>query len=962
MADALLSVVLKQLASAVETGIQRELSLLFGGQNEAENLATTLTAIRSVLNDAEKKQVKESSVRVWLEELKSIAYHLEDVLDEWNTRISGPKIDRKLKHFPRTKSVRLISLCFCFNRSVAYRDIGVKMESIKERLSRVAIEKDKFHFALEGKSREESERLETTPLIDVSEVCGRDSVKTSLISMLCDDIEDASCPVVVSVLGMGGMGKTTLAQLAFNDEGVDEHFDYKIWICVSEPFDKTHIAKMIIETVMWSGWSNLQKQLQRSVGGKVLWSDSQKELQRSVEGKEFLWSDLQKELQICVEGKKFFLVLDDVRTDDFRQWEPIKIPLKSGAVGSRILVTTRNERVSKMMEATFILPLGNLSPEDSWTLFGRLAFYGKSREDRDNLEVIGRRIADRCKGLPLAIKTIGSLLRSKETKQAWKSVLDSELWELEEVEKGIFASLFLSYYDLSSPLKRCLTYCAIIPKDYNIEKNALIQQWMAQGFLASSRSVEMEQIGEEYFDNLAMRSFFQDLAVDREDPRVVTCKMHDIVHDFVQFLAKNECFIMNVDGKKKSKWDHLHKETHHLTLLGQMGQFHPAVYRLKNLRTLQVLQENTSTIPRDLFHCMTSLRQLDLSHTNIEELPSEVGRLLHLRKLNLSSLNLVQLPDTVSMLYNLQTLDLYCCRLLERLPSSLRKLINLRHLNIKETDRLSILPQGIGQLYNLRTLCKFIVKGKGEGCSISELKYLNDLRGDLEISGLENVMDIDEASEADLKYKEHLLSLDLVFALGAKEVMEKVIEAFEPPPNLEVLQVYDYGGSSFPNWLTLLTNLKDLKLLSCVNCERLPSLGRLPSLEKLLIGHFNSVKYVGLEFLGLDPVAERKDSTEPFIAFPKLKELTFRFMVEWEKWDLTSSAHADSCASSSSSNVSVTMRNAMPCLQSLSLYDCPKLIAVPQDLILMPPEELAITRCPIVEQQNINNASIDGFN
>ncbi|XP_002518080.2 putative disease resistance protein RGA4 [Ricinus communis] len=936
MADALVSVVLQQLTSILQAEIQQEARLLFGGPEEVQKLTTALTAIRAVLNDAEKKQVKESSVQVWLEGLKAISYDLDDLLDEWNTKIYRPKIERirKDKSLFSKKMVCFspyLSPLFCFNQTVVHHDMGIKMKGIKERLDLIAIEKERYHFSLEGRS-EEPERLETTPLIDVSEVRGRELDKDTLISKLCDDsLEEISPngPGVVSIVGMGGMGKTTLAQLAFNDETVNTHFEHKIWVCVSESFDKTLIAKMIIEAT---------------------------EIHRPY----LFWPELQRQLQNSVNGKKILLVLDDVRIDDFQIWEPLKVPLGSAALGSRILVTTRNERASMMMEACYRLSLGKLSPVDSWLLFSRFAFYGKSREDRCNLEATGRKIADRCKGLPLALKTLGSLMRFKETKQAWEDILDSELWEIEEVERGIFTPLLLSYYDLPSPMKRCFTYCAIFPKDYKMDKETLIHHWMAQGFLVPSGSMDMEQKGAEYFDNLAMRSFFQDLERDMDDPRKITCKMHEIVHDFAQFLTKNECLIIDVDERHISGLDMLHTRTRHLTLIGPMEYFHPSVYNFRNLRTLLVLQKEMLTvpgdlfrirsIPGDLFNCLTSLRGLDLSHTLITRLPSEIGKLLHLRWLNLSKLDLEELPNTLSNLYNLQTLNLDRCKRLQRLPGGLGKLKNLRHLNLRETDCLNIFPQGIERLSNLRMLTKFVVSENKEGCNIAELKNLKYLRGHLEISRLEKVVDTDKAKEADLTNK-HLQSLDLVFSFGVKEAMENVIEVLQPHPELEALQVYDYGGSIFPNWITLLTKLKHLRLLSCINCLQLPPLGKLPSLEKLLIGHFNSLKSVSAELLGIDPVTDVY-CKESFVAFPKLNELTFRFMVEWENWEeITTSSAVAGSSSCSSSNVSAVTRRAMPCLRSLSLYDCPKLKAVPEYLHLLPLEELIITRCPILEQQ-----------
>ena len=174
-------------------------------------------------------------------------------------------------------------------------------------------------------------------------------------------------------------------------------------------------------------------------------------------------------------------------------------------------------------------------------MFSQVAFSGKTSEECQKFEEVGRRIVKKCKGLPLAVKTLGSLLRFKNTIEEWHRVLDSEMWELEQAENGIFPPLLLSYFDLPSELKRCFLYCAIFPKDYDISKDQLIKLWMAQDYLKPKQNKDMELVGEEYFEKLAMRSFFQDFDIDQDDGSIITCKMHDMVHDLAQYLTKNEC-------------------------------------------------------------------------------------------------------------------------------------------------------------------------------------------------------------------------------------------------------------------------------------------------------------------------------------------------------------------------------------------------------------------------------------
>ncbi len=392
-----------------------------------------------------------------------------------------------------------------------------------------------------------------------------------------------------------------------------------------------------------------------------------------------------------IKGKKFFLVLDDVWTEDYEIWELFRLVLQTGAQGSRILVTTRKRRVSEIMGSAYEINLEALCDEDCWLIFSKIAFLEKHLEHRKKLEDIGREIAKKCKGLPLAARTLGSLMRFKKSRERWNNVLDSSLWELEDVEKGLFAPLLLSYYELPFTMKRCFSYCAVFPKDYVIYTNDLVKLWMAQGYLHSEENMDMEIIGEEYFDNLAMRSFFQDFEKDEDDDRIRSCKMHDIVHDFAKLLTKNECFTIEVDGVKELGIESFNKCTRHLSLTPRgETQFPVEVYAAKKLRTLLPLKStfsNFNHVLPDILQHLTCLRALNLNSSSIEKLPDEVERLVHLRFIDLSSNHKIkELPETTCNLYNLHTLDISRCRGIEKLPQGMGKLIKLRHLSLRGID------------------------------------------------------------------------------------------------------------------------------------------------------------------------------------------------------------------------------------------------------------------------------------
>ncbi|XP_059451909.1 putative disease resistance RPP13-like protein 1 [Corylus avellana] len=307
---------------------------------------------------------------------------------------------------------------------------------------------------------------------------------------------------VIAIVGMGGMGKTTLAQFVYNDNRVKKHFNnLDAWVCVSEEFDVFKITKTILEAVTSS-------------------TCDIKDL-----------NQLQLRLRECLTGKKFLLVLDDVWNESYVQWEALCKPFKYGAQGSKVLVTTRNNSVLSVARA-LSHRLMELPEEDCWSLFAKHAFHDGNSNAHGELEVIGRKIIEKCGGLPLAVKTIGALLGSKPDVNEWDKILKSELWDLPIDEMGILPALRLSYKYLSSPLKQCFAYCSIFPKDYAFKKDQLILLWMAEGFIYQPKNRTMEEVGNEYFLTLESRSLFQKSSDDK------SCfVMHDLVSDLAKSIS-----------------------------------------------------------------------------------------------------------------------------------------------------------------------------------------------------------------------------------------------------------------------------------------------------------------------------------------------------------------------------------------------------------------------------------------
>ncbi|XP_021813328.1 putative disease resistance protein RGA3 [Prunus avium] len=741
MADALIPVLLRQLAEITYQQIEKEVRLVLDVKKEVAKITSNLKAIQAVLEDAEKRQVKEATVRDWLEKLKDVSYEMDDVLDEWNTEFLRQQVEKQEeeeegKDALVAKKKVCFSIpchCFCFNqvsRVILRRDIALKIKDLNDRLNEIAIERQTYNFQTTEKGIEHRPER------------------------------------------MGGIGKTTLAQLVYNDESIKAHFEKRIWVCVSEPFDTFKIAKAIIDG---NGTPN---------------SD----------GLEAFLQCVSK----SVEGKKFLLVLDDMWTQDHREWEQLKLPLQNGSTGSKILVTKRKEGVAIMMGAeSDMIRLNELSETYCWSLFHHIACFDRREEESNVFEAIGKEIVKKCKGLPLAAKTLSSLMRFKKTREEWEDVLHSKIWELKEIEQEVFQPLLLSYYDLALAIRNCLLYCVIFPKGYVFTKKHLIELWMAQDYLNLEGDKNKEIVGQNYFNNLVMRSFFQDFAGD--DFGNVRYKMHDIVHDFVQFLTKKEAFVIEVKDANK-RIELRGYKVRHLTLIALEDPYGSRTSLLapvsseicKSMRTLATFGSRISTLDPDFILQLKALRTLNLSENDIEELPKEIGELIQLRYVDLSrNYPLVELPNTKCNLYNLQTLCLDYCRQLATLPKAMGKLIKLKHRHVMCCDGLKYLPKGIGRLTSLRALDQFPVCGgddENDTFKLGDLRLLDKLEGSLFISELGNLTDASEVKKARLWNKKHILHLRLDFsngdnAEGDRKSDVEILNVLEGPQNLKSLDI-----------------------------------------------------------------------------------------------------------------------------------------------------------------------------
>jgi len=872
-----------------------------------------LHSINALADDAELKQFRDPHVKAWLFAVKEAVFDAEDLLGEIDYELTRCQVEAQSQPQAITSKV---SNFFNATFSSFNKRIESELKEVLDKLEYLAIQKGALGLKESTYSSGESgsnvsQKLPSTSLVAESVIYGRDADKEMIVNWLTSETDIRNQPSILSIVGMGGLGKTTLAQHVYNDPKMDHaKFDTKAWVCVSDHFNVLTVTKTILEAIT--------------------------DKKDDSENLEMVHKKLKEKL--C--GKKFLLVLDDVWNQRRDEWEAVQTPLSYGAPGSKILVTTRDENVASIMQSK-VHRLRQLREDECWKVFEKNASKDDNLELKDELKEIGRRIVEKCKGLPLALKTIGCLLRTKSSILEWQSILESDIWNLPKEDSEIIPALFLSYHYLPSHLKRCFAYCALFPKDYEFEKEKLILLWMAENFLQwPQQSRHPEEVGEQYFNDLLSRSFFQQSSTERHESRVIRYfVMHDLLNDLAKYVCADFCFRLKFD-----KGQCIQKTTRHFSFVvidvkgfDGLGSLTAA----KRLRSFLPITEIGRTYfgyyhwqfkisIYDLFSKIKFLRVLSFCGClDLREVPDSVGDLKHLHSLDLSCTMIQKLPDSICLLYNLLILKLNYCVKLEELPSNLHKLTKLHCLEFENT-KVTKMPMHFGELKNLQILNTFVIDRNSE-LSTKQLGGLN-LHGRLSINEVQNITNPLDALETNLKSKR---LVDLQLKLKWDHIPDdprkekEVFENLEPSKHLECLTIMSYCGTQFPSWVfnNSLSNLLFLRLEDCKYCLCLPSLGLLSSLKSLHIGGFDGIVSIGAEFYGSNSSS-----------FLSLERLEFYKMKEWEEWE---------CKTTS-----------FPCLQYLSLKHCPKLKGFSGHLLCL--KDLFIGECDKLNiSENMDTSSLE---
>ncbi|KAH7679445.1 P-loop containing nucleoside triphosphate hydrolase protein [Dioscorea alata] len=633
-----------KLVERLTNVIEEKAIMVLGVKNELQRLQRRMERIARVLKDAEKRRIQDETVKGWVDELKDLMYNADDIIDL--CMIEGLELlhddDHSSTESSSTASIRVrcnFPLLSCV-RSVPFRyEIADKIKSLNDKLNEISEDKDKFNFILSSKSNvehvmNEASYRQSSSLLE-PDIVGwdiRDATK-SLVELLVSQHEP-KC-YIFAIVGMGGIGKTTVAQQIYNDSKINDAFVLRSWIWVSKSFtSRTDLLKEII----------------RNTGGTY--------------GESTTIAELQNILCDVLNGKSLFLVLDDVW--DANTWNDlIKNSVGGTTTKCRVLVTTRDRNTGVKMGAMHIHNVNKLPLDVGWELLCKRVFTNNNKRDIQRMKDIGMKIVEKCDGLPIAIKTIAGVLVTKDqNKREWESVLNSDAWTITGLPEELQGALYLSYEALPSALKHCFLYCSLNALGREFFHEDLICQWIAKGFIEANMMI---------------------------------CTMHDTLRALAEFLAGDENFSGDPQEVQSSKSMKKLRRLNIVSNRECVSIPHPYSLRrlclfmsppslntqvIGNLKHLCLLILNGGKIENipDSIGDLVHLRLLDLERTSISKLPDSLGNLVNLQFLLLRICkSLYILPKSITKLHSLRWLDLFGVPL-NYVPKGIGKLEHLHHV------------------------------------------------------------------------------------------------------------------------------------------------------------------------------------------------------------------------------------------------------------------------------------------
>ncbi|XP_014496900.1 putative disease resistance RPP13-like protein 3 [Vigna radiata var. radiata] len=647
MADSVVGFLVQRLSQLLES----EIKLLSGVEEKIKSLRNELKFMDIFIKSSEGKY-KDAVVKEVVTQIRDVAHKAEDVVDTYILNIA--------KHKRRNKLCRLFHLK---EKLVVPHEVDAEIEKIRSRIDEIYKNQERYGIKEGEFQSEEAVAIEwrRKRRMDVEEedVVGLVNESDTVIQQLQKDDVRLN---VASIVGMGGLGKTTLARKIYNKDVVKNIFPCRAWGNVSNDYRPKEVFQSLLSCLNLSGFENLSEE------------------------------NLKKEVAKGLKGKKYLIVLDDIW--ETRVWDDIKGAFPDDNTGSRVLITSREMHVARHAGTTSPYELPFLTEDKSWELFFKKVFRGEKCPSE--LEPLGRSIVkETCGGLPLAIVILGGLFAKKEKSQREWSRMKKMSWNSTADKNEVMDILRLSYDNLPPTLKPCFLYFGIYPEDHKISAREVIQLWGAEGFVQPQENAEPEEVGDFYLDELVDRSLVQ-VTERRTDGGVKICQVHDVLRDFCISESK---FCKFMDVYRESNIDTLSDTNpRRLSLLCQPQSSISVMTFDKSMsstRSVFVFTEASKSVD-DLVKRFMLARVIHGFQPSL--FPDNLKRMIHLRYLKILFVD--SLPACVGNLWNLETLDVSYKK---RVSSKIWKLKRLRRLCLRGRGKLPVLPKGT-RMENLQSL------------------------------------------------------------------------------------------------------------------------------------------------------------------------------------------------------------------------------------------------------------------
>ncbi|XP_060667246.1 disease resistance protein RPM1-like [Ziziphus jujuba] len=602
--------------------LREEVRLLRNVHSEVLDIKNELQSIKYFLKGADMKAETEDdtvreAVRAWVKQLTQVSFRIEDVIDDYIFHL--PRHPRRGGFIASLYKFAgcIITLKVRHRIASHIQHIKVEVRQIKDRRESCGID------SIEEGSTTTSAASWNNPrqralYLEEDELVGIESPRAKLIDWLGD--KQVTQRTVISVVGMGGLGKSTLAKKVY--DSVKKEFECHAWVTVSQPCQKKQLLKNSI---------------------KKFYEEKKEPTPQGID--EMDEQTLTTKLRDYLLKKRYVVIFDDVWKVDF--WGDIEYALPDDENGSRAVITTRNMDVAnfcKISPSFRVHELQHLRDDNPWKLFCKKVFQlDCGGQCPPHLEQLSRKIVDKCEGLPLAIVAIAGLLKTKyKTTVEWQKLHDSLSSEMDSNLHltSIGKILSLSYFDLPYHLKSCFLYFGMYPEAYFIRCSRLIRQWIAGGFVNQKKDKTLEEVALEYLTELIHRNLVQVSWVDCKG-RIRICRIHDLLRDVALKKMESSFFCHVVDRNESAlKGDIV---TRRLSIVNNScTNVLQDAYQVSQVRIILNFNiDQSQTLLNYIFNPGTLaknfklLKLLDFEDAPIDSIHEDIGNLFHLRYLSL---------------------------------------------------------------------------------------------------------------------------------------------------------------------------------------------------------------------------------------------------------------------------------------------------------------------------------------